>query len=228
MQRLVARELLDDDRAVGTIEEWRASFRDLARINRFLGGWSSLCDALHRLPELPSRFVDVGTGDGDVPLKLLDYLASRGVAASCVALDHSERVLAIAAQRIGDRPDIALALGDARTLPFADDSFDLATCNLSLHHFEPADATRVLREMARVARNVIVNDLRRSLVAWAFARTVLPLFTSNRFTRNDGPISVLRSYTPSETELLARQAGWRRVQVRTHAGYRMTIVGGSA
>jgi len=86
-------------------------------LNRFLGGWSSLCDALHRLPELPSRFVDVGTGDGDVPLKLLDYLASRGVAASCVALDHSERVLAIAAQRIGDRPDIALALGDAR--PFA-------------------------------------------------------------------------------------------------------------
>lgn len=227
MQRLVARELMDDAQWRGSMEEWRASFRDLARVHRFLGGWSALSHALQRLPELPHRFLDVGTGDADVPLRMLDYLSRRGVRASCVALDQAERVVAIAQERIRGRSEIAVALGDARALPFTVASFDLATLNLSLHHFEPPDAIQVLRELARVARDVIVNDLRRSRIAWAFARTVFPFFTSNRFTRNDGPLSVLRAYTAPEAYELARQAGWQRIEVRSHPGYFMTVAGGA-
>ncbi|MDQ6781198.1 MAG: methyltransferase domain-containing protein [Candidatus Eremiobacteraeota bacterium] len=228
MQRLVAREMMDDDQGLGSVEEWRSSLRDLDRVNRFLGGWTSLFDAVGRLPELPRRLLDVGTGDGALPEQLLGYLAQRGVNASCVALDRSERILSIARERLRDRHDISLVLGDARRLPFGMACFDLATLNLSLHHFEPAEAVAVLRELARVARHVIVNDLRRSRLAWAFARTVFPLFTRNRFTRNDAPLSVLRSYLPHEAAELARQAGWQRLEVRKHRGYRMTLVGGAA
>src|SRR5579864_7049510 len=203
LQRLIARELMDDDEALGSLEEWRDSFRDLARVNSFLGGWSALRHALEQLPALPRRFVDVGAGDADVTLRVLRYLEGRRVKATCVAVDHSERILEIARQRIAQQPRavqsaIALILGDARALPFEARSFDLATLNLSLHHFEPPDAVQVLSELARVADSVIVNDLRRSRVAWVFATAVFPVFTTNRFTRNDGPVSVLRSYTPVE------------------------------
>ena len=74
---------------------------------------------------------------------------------------------------------------------------------------------------------MIVNDLRRHFVAWAFARVVFPVFTDNPFTRNDGPLSVRRAYTPAELETLARDAGWQRIDVRTHPGYRMTARGGA-
>jgi ubiquinone/menaquinone biosynthesis C-methylase UbiE len=219
---------MDDVQEHGSVAEWRSSLRDLARVHRYLGGWRALRDALQRLPALPRHFLDVGTGDADVPLKVLGYLGDRGIEANCVALDRSERILAIARERVQQRRDITLAAGDARALPFATGSFDLATLNLSLHHFEPADAVAVLRELARVARDVIVNDLRRSRVAWVFARTVFPVFTANRFTRNDGPLSVLRAYTPDEARSLARDAGWRRMEVRKHPGYFMTIAGGLA
>jgi ribosome-associated toxin RatA of RatAB toxin-antitoxin module len=41
---------------------------------------------------------------------------------------------------------------DALELPFADKSFDLVTCSQTLHHFDDADAVRVIRELDRVAR----------------------------------------------------------------------------
>lgn len=228
MRRLVTRELMDDDDTVGSLEEWRATLADLARVNRFLGGWSALRTAVDRLPAAPRRFLDVGTGDGYMALRLLDYLRRRGTRATCVALDHSERILRIARERVGTRADVELALGDARSLSFPDGAFDLAMLNLSLHHFEPGEAVQVLRELARVARAVIVNDLRRSRIAWAFARVFFPLLTKSRFTRHDGPVSVLRSYLPVEANALARTAGWGRIEIRKHRGYRMTIAGGAA
>jgi len=226
VNRLVGRELMDDDEAIGTPAQWRETLADLTRVNAFLGGWTALRDELERLPRPPSRVVDVATGGADLPRRLLDYLAQRGTKAVCVAVDRSERLLRIAEEMGDARSDLLFMKGDALALPFADRSFELATCNLALHHFDPLDAIVVLRELARVAATVIVNDLRRSRIAWAFARFILPLFTRSEFTRNDGPLSVLRAYTPAELRELARRAGWTSINVRNKAGYRMTLTGG--
>jgi ubiquinone/menaquinone biosynthesis C-methylase UbiE len=226
VKRIVARELMDDDEIIGTPAQWRESLGDLARVNALLGGWKALRSELERLPRLPASVVDVATGGADLPRRLLDYVAQRGTKAVCVAVDRSERLLRIAEEMSGGRGDLVFIKADALALPFADRSFDLATCNLALHHFDPFDAIQVLRELARVAVTVIVNDLRRSRIAWAFARFIFPLFTRNEFTRNDGPISVLRAYTPAELQELARRAGWTSISVLKKGGYRMTLMGG--
>jgi ubiquinone/menaquinone biosynthesis C-methylase UbiE len=226
MARLIARELMDDEAASGELAEWRGSLHDLARVNSLLGGRRLMRLEIDRLPALPKTVLDVGTGGADMPVFVLDYLRERGVAATCVAVDRSPRILAIAAERLGNRTDVRLQTADATALPFSDGSFDLAMMNLALHHFDGAKAVQVLGELARVARTAIVNDLRRSGVAWAFARFVFPFFTRNRFTLNDGPLSIRRAYTPAEARDLATSAGWTSIEVRKHAGYRMALVGG--
>lgn len=223
MKRLIARELMDDDEEVGTTSQWRETLQDLAQINTRLGGWSALRHEVDRLDAWPRSILDVATGGADMPVRLLDYLAARGVAATCIALDRSARIIQIARELAGLRGDLTLLVGDALDLPFPDRRFDLATMNLALHHFDPEAAVAALREMARVARNIIVNDLRRSRVAWAFAGLVFPFFTRNRFILHDGPMSVLRSYTPGELAALATRAGLSGTIVRTHLGYRMTL-----
>lgn len=228
MERLLARELMDDDEAIGTSAQWLESLRDLARVNKYLGGWSALRSEVDRLPATPLRLIDVATGGADLPRRLLEHLNSRGTGVTCVAVDRSTRILGLAEGQSAGFAGLTFIQADAQHLPFADRSFDLATLNLALHHFEPDAAVAVLRELARVAAWVIVNDLRRSRIAWAFARFVFPLFTKNRFTRNDGPLSVLRAYTPEEIGGLARRAGWSRIAVRSHPGYRMTLTGGLA
>jgi len=57
----------------------------------------------------------------------------------------------------GDRVAAATAVvGDVRDLPFADASFDVAVALDLLEHVPPADRTRALRELARVARRRVV------------------------------------------------------------------------
>jgi ubiquinone/menaquinone biosynthesis C-methylase UbiE len=226
MPRLIARELMDEETSSGATADWRGSLDDLARINALLGGLRLMRIELDRLPTAPRTIVDVGTGGADMPAFMLDHLRGRGVAATCVAVDRSPAALGVAAERLGSRTDVRLQAGDASALPFADGSFDLATLVLALHHFDGQQAVIVLRELARVAKTVIVNDLRRSTVAWAFARYFIPLFTRNRFTVNDAPMSVLRAYTPDEARSLAREAGWNVIALRKHPGYRMALVGG--
>jgi len=227
MERLVARELMDDE-SFGTLDQWRGALHDLCKVNRFLGGWAALRAEVERMPVAPWRILDVGAGGADLSKCLLAELDSRGVSAHCIALDRSPRVLELARGFGGFGPALRFEQGDAQELPFADRSFDLAMMNLALHHFDPDAAVVVLRELARVATHVIVNDLRRSRIAWAFARFVFPLFTRNPLTRNDGPLSVRRAYSPSEVARLAQRTGWQKIDVRTYLGYRMTLAGGFA
>src|SRR5690606_18049428 len=113
-----------------------------------------------------------------------------------------------AQKEIAGNPDIVLARHDARSIPLPDGAFDIVLCSLSLHHFPPDDAVRVLREMHRLSRTgFILNDLRRSrgghIAAWIAAH----LTTRNRLTRNDAPLSVRRAYTLDELEELLARAG---------------------
>ncbi len=227
MERLVACELMDDE-SFGTLAQWRGALRDLDRVNRYLGGWRALRAEVDRMLVAPRWIVDVGAGGADLSKRLLNELGRRGVRAQCVALDRSSRVLELARESGSLGLALSFAQGDARNLPFADRSFDLAMMNLALHHFDPDAAVVALRELARVATHVIVNDLRRSRLALGFARFAFPLFTRNPLTRNDGPISVRRAYSPSELACLAQRAAWKRIAVRKHLGYRMTLAGGFA
>jgi SAM-dependent methyltransferase len=225
VDRLIASELMDDE-TFGTPSLVRGALEGLVFVNRYLGGWSALRAEVDAMQPLPRIILDVGAGAADLSRWLLDYLRRRGIQASAVALDRSRRVLDAAQTAAAPRDDLRFVQGDAEHIPFADRSFDLAMMNLALHHFDE-NAVPVLRELARVARHVIINDLRRSRFAWTLARFAFPLLTPNVLLRNDGPISVRRAYTPGELTQLAEAAGWARIVVRKRPCYRMTLAGGA-
>jgi SAM-dependent methyltransferase len=133
-------------------------------------------------------------------------------------------MLTVARRRAVGEPGVTFAAGDALALPFGDAAFDVVTCNLALHHFEPDAARALLRELRRVARLMpIVCDLRRSPAAFAAALAWSRVFSRNRLTRHDAPLSVRRSYTGPEARTLALAAGWPAPRVRAEAFFRMTL-----
>jgi ubiquinone/menaquinone biosynthesis C-methylase UbiE len=179
--------------------------------------------ALRRVDAARLDVLDVGSGAADIPLALVRDASRRGVELSVTCLDRSEQMLALARRTAGDQRAVSFVCADGGALPFGDGAFDVVICTLALHHFEPAGARALLRELRRVARIVpVVCDLRRS--ALAFAATWLWSRTSrNRLTRHDAPLSVRRAYTPAEALALARDAGWRAPQVRREPFFRMTL-----
>jgi len=211
------------DDPVDSLAELEANLRDIALANRFLGGISPVARIIERVGA--KSVLDVGCGAADVPRAILTSARRRGHDLEITCLDRSEQMLAIASRDAGG---MSFLRGDATALPFADASFDVATCCLALHHFVREDAIRALRELRRVSRlTAVVCDLRRSALAYAGARA-LSLFTSNRLTRHDAPISVLRAYTPQEALTLARAAGWQHARARTEPWFRMILTDESA
>ena len=209
------------DEPVADLDELEANLRDIAFANARLGGTAPVVRALRRLGA--SRVLDVGSGAGDVPLALVRDGARRGVQLQVTCLDHSEQMLALARRATGSDPALRFVRADGGALPFADGAFDVVTCTLALHHFDPDGARALLRELRRVARlTPVVCDLRRSPVAfaatWLWSRT-----SRNRLTRHDAPLSVRRAYTPDEALALARDAGWRAPRLRREPFFRMTL-----
>ena len=206
-------ELLDgplDDRAVII-----GNLRDLARVNRRLGGARLTADAIEALAPgtAPISVLDVGTGGADIPLTLIERGRAQHRLITVTGIDKRPEVLAAAAladRRITATGELALRVGDARSLPYPDDAFDIVHASLLLHHLEPAVARAVLAEMARVARlGVVINDLVRGRRAWLGAWLLTHAITRNRFTRHDAPLSVRRAYTVDEMTALLATAGLR-------------------
>jgi SAM-dependent methyltransferase len=136
-------------------------------------------------------------------------------------------MIAIAQQRSAADGGLTFVRGEGERLLFADGSFDVVTCTLSLHHFEPPAARALLAEMRRVARlTPMVGDLARSRAAYAATWLWVHATTRNRLTRHDAPLSVRRAYEPHEALTLAREAGWRAARVVREPFFRMTLLDG--
>lgn len=211
--------------------ELAANFRDIRRVNRWFGGVSAVLGVLPAMIPAGAQRVsllDLATGVADIPLAIEQWGRARGIEFEITATDRSPQVLALAQAATGSGSAIRLLQADARHLPFPDRSFDIVTCSLALHHFGPDDAVQVLREMHRLGRTgFIVNDLRRSRVAYGASWLASRLTTRNRLTRHDAPVSIRRAYTPGELADLLDAAGVRGARIERRAWFRMIAIGRS-
>jgi ubiquinone/menaquinone biosynthesis C-methylase UbiE len=218
-----APELLDAERHDPA--ELAHSLGHVAAVNKWLGGARALL--IHVTPLLradrTTRILDIGTGSADLPRHMADWARRNGRAVEIVAADLHPQMRAIASAACADYPEITIDVADALALPYEKGSFDVVTLSLTLHHFDGDQQVRVMREMARVVRDVvIVNELARTRLNYLGARLMaLTFWRSNRLTKHDGPLSVLRAFTPPE---LARLGAAARLRGKVHRHYFQRIV----
>lgn len=126
-----------------------------------------------------------------------------------VGLDVSPAMLA-AARTDGARGQ-ALLLGEAQRLPFRDASFDAVVCCRLLHHLaERAALERVVAELVRVSRGLVIASFwdAGSLPAWR--RRVFPGARPPR--RHARPRAELAAvFAQSGADVLAFEHSWRFV-----------------
>jgi hypothetical protein len=68
-----------------------------------------------------------------------------------------------------------------------------------------------------------VIDLHRHPAASCFFTTVARLFLHNRLIREDGALSILRSFTPGELSTLAARADLEDISVTRRFPYRLVL-----
>ncbi len=129
-------------------ENPQAMFSDGAAYERLMGRWSRIAgdtfiDWIH--PAAGLDWLDVGCGNG----AFTEAIVSRCAPATVTGIDPSDGQVAYARKR----PGTAMAefhVGDSQALPFAEQSFDVATMALVIA-FVP-DPAKGVAELARVLR----------------------------------------------------------------------------
>ena len=216
MERRPTIELLDSD--AGTQSEVAWSLRDLQMFNQWFGGVRTteklVRQALGNNRNQSASLLEVAAGAGFLPAKIRERMSPH-LDLKITLLDRARTHLNGSSQAVA---------GDARALPFADNSFDLVSCNLFVHHLAPEEFRQFAREALRVCRIAfLINDLVRDPLHLALTYAGFPLYRS-RITRNDAPASVRQAYTPAELNELLQPLASGPVQISRHYLYRMGIV----
>jgi SAM-dependent methyltransferase len=224
-------ELEHIDKGDYTPEEYEGCLVELRLVNKWLGDARALKRSL--VPEVERAalesfsVLDVGAGSGELLRVVAREARRRGWRARLTGLELNERSARAILEESQDFPEITAVRGDAFHLPFADDSFDYAICSLFTHHFRDEAVVEILRELKRIARRrLYVIDLHRHALAYFLYTTAGRLFLHNRLLREDGALSIRRSFRAGELERLASEAQLAEVEVRRRFPFRLVLSAG--
>ena len=221
-------ELEHLDKGDYTAEEYEGCIVELQLVNRWLGDATALRDSLlKQIEKLDLRsfsVVDVGAGSGELLQVIAGWSRKTNRHARLAGVELNARSASAITERSTAYPEIDAVRGDAFQLPFRNKQFDYAICSLFTHHFKDDKVIAILRELSRVAaRGIFVIDLHRHPVAYCFFTTVARLFLHNRLIREDGALSILRSFTPVELSTLAARANLEDISVTRSFPYRLVL-----
>jgi ubiquinone/menaquinone biosynthesis C-methylase UbiE len=221
-------ELEHLDKGDYTPEEYEGCIVELQRVNRWLGDTRALRNSLLKdiaAAQLQAVSVlDVGAGSGELLRVIAEWAIETKRVARLVGLELNERSAREILAGSEQYSQISSVRGDAFRVPFRDKQFDYVICSLFTHHFRDPQVVNLLQEMARVARRkIFVIDLHRNVVAYTFFTTIAKLFLHNRLIREDGALSILRSFTPDEFRMLGDKAKLKNMTVEEHFPSRLVL-----
>ena len=213
-----------------TPEEYDRFLREIGFINRVLGDNRALKKTLLREIETENlanfSVLDVGAGSGELLRAIAGFARKANRKSRLFGLELNARSANAMAEKSKDFAEIEAVRADAFRLPFADNSFDYAICTLFTHHFADENVVVILCEMNRVSRRkIFVVDLHRHRAAYFSYKIFCRVFRISRLVREDGSLSVLRSFTPDELKNLGEKAGLKTVSVKRIAPFRIVLEG---
>ena len=151
------------------------------------------------------RLLDVGFGQGDMLRAVARWARRRGLSAELVGVDLNPGSAAVAQAATPADLGIDYRTGDYRSL---DGGFDFVISNLVAHHMTDDELGDFLRYMeAEARRGWIVNDLHRHSFAYFGYPLLARLMGWHRIVREDGQLSIARSFRPAEWRAILTQAG---------------------
>jgi len=187
---------------------------DLARVNRWtFTAWPSIAFLNRAIGSAKHfRLLDVGFGDGDILRAIARWARKRGIDAELIGVDLNEKSLQAA--RRATPPDLAI---DYRAGDYLDqpEAFDFIISSQVTHHMTDAQLMTFLRHMEAHARmGWLICDLHRHGFAhWGFP-ILARLLGVHRIVRQDGQLSIARSFRHADWRALLAEAGIKEEQVR--------------
>jgi SAM-dependent methyltransferase len=213
-----------------TVAEYDRFLEDIRLVNRFAGDNRTLKKSLLREVEAEDlrRFsvLDVGAGSGELLRTIAGFARQQNRSTRLCGLELNKRSAESILEESAGFDEIYSVRGNALKLPFADGSFDYVISSLFTHHLSDENIIESLREMNRVAaRRLYIIDLHRHPLAYAAYKIFCVAFRISRLVREDGSLSILKSFKADELLNFAEQANLPNPSVKRHFPFRLLLRG---
>ena len=209
-RRAIAEEQMDDPALDPAIYD--EVLRDLSRINRLTLAARPTLGFLERSGLRSFRLLDVGFGQGDMLRSIARWARARGVRAELVGVDLNAKSLATAQAVTPADMEIDYRIGDYRDVA---GPFDFVVSSLVAHHMDARQLRGFVAWMEHKAgAGWMVNDLHRHAVAYAAYPWIARAAGVHRIVREDGALSIARSFRPAEWRAILHDAGVPRGAAR--------------
>jgi len=186
------------------------TYRSFPRVNRWISRRGGVYREFVRpllSPDSTTHLLDVGSGGGDIALALRRLAERDGFPLEITGVDPDPRAMAFA--RRFSVPGVTFREASASDLVRGGEQFDIVVCNHVLHHLEDAEVPHFLAELETLARRrVVCSDIERSRVGYALFSAATAPFFRNSWIREDGLVSIRRSFRRDELRGLL-PPGWR-------------------
>ncbi len=210
-------------------EELSACLRDIARVNRLTFAerptLSWLADLAADAPGPALRIVDVGCGYGETLRHIYVWAAERGVPVTLTGIDLNPDAIRAAREATPPTQHIEWIVGDALS-DAATGDIDIVISSLLTHHLPNSQIVDFLRWMERTARRGwFIIDLHRKSVPYHLFRLWARFTDWHPFVKNDGPISIRRSFLVEDWRSLCVTAGipLEAVSIREYRPARLCV-----
>ncbi len=205
-------ELLDADNI--PYSEMHLNLAELDTINTLLGGHNITKKGLQHFLnkykdwDRPIVIAEIGCGGGDNLSAIRKVLLESGIKYRLIGIDIKPECTMYAARKVRDLDTVWICC-DYRQTKWPDDiKPDVIFSSLFCHHFTNAQLNGQLIWLETNSKlGFFINDLQRHPVAYYSIKLLTSIFSSSKYVKNDGPLSVKRAFTKPEWKILLQKAG---------------------
>jgi 2-polyprenyl-3-methyl-5-hydroxy-6-metoxy-1,4-benzoquinol methylase len=212
-------------------EELRGCLHDIARVNRLTFAyrptisWMEELVAARPSTSAPLTVVDVGCGDGNMLRRVHAWAARRGVPVALTGIDLNPDAIRAATESTPPALQINWIVGDALSSAATGD-IDVVICSLLTHHLTNPQIVQFLQWAERATRRGwFINDLHRKAVPYHLFRLWARFTNWHPFVKNDGAVSIRRSFIVDDWQRLCAAAGLdaRIVSIKEYRPARLCV-----
>lgn len=220
-QRSYQKELID-----GTDippEDTQQTLKELDFINTFLGGHAITIEGFKKLVQQKKEvfICEIGCGGGDNLNVISKYCKKKNIEVKLTGIDINPDCKQVINKT---NSNINFIASDYRKANF-EKKPDIIFSSLFCHHFTDRQLIQMLQWMTTNSNiGCFINDLHRHPIAYHFIKTTTKLFSRSYLVKNDGPLSVLRSFKKNEWKDLLEKAEIINYSIQWKWAYRFLII----
>ena len=229
MPNLSTRSLLPEemDQENVSIEATHQALSEIETINKWLGGYKVIINALEKLqwPNQTVTIVDLGSGGGDTLMAIAVWAKKNNKSVKLIGIDRNPVMTEYATSRSTAFDNLIYMTLDVFDPTLLDIKADITMNSLFCHHFNNDELVRLVSIMNQISSHtVIINDIDRHWFAYYSIKWITALFSKTYMVKYDAPLSVARSLTKPEWKSILQQAGIKNYFLNWMWAWRWQII----